>query len=78
MHRKLLDCLMTQDLSRIGLPNGRANLLKLPLLNIQIIGDRFIQQIGPVSITSFRERIKRVDFVQFKPKTDSLLFHMIR
>lgn len=75
--RQFLDSLVTEDFSGISLADRLADLFKLPLLNVKVICDGFIEQISPVSITSLRERVERIDLGRLKPETDCLLFHMI-
>src|SRR6185312_5501636 len=50
-------------------------MLRLPLLNFKISLHSFIQQIRPVTIQRFGQRIQCIHLIRIKPETDSVLFH---
>src|SRR6185437_9119912 len=51
-------------------------MLRLPLLNFKISLHSFIQQIRPVTIQRFGQRIQCIHLIRIKPETDSVLFHI--
>lgn len=51
-------------------------MLQLPLLNVEIGCNRFIEKIGAVAIKRPGQHIQSFYFVRVKPETDRLLIHI--
>ena len=69
---------MTDEPTGIGLQNRGLNVLDLPLLNVEISSNRFVQKAGPITATGRRQGIKGFDLVRIKSETYDLLFHIAR
>lgn len=71
----LPDLVMPDKLSAIRLTDRLPGVADLPLLDVQICLNRFIQKPGTVSIERFRQGIQCFNFRGIKTKAYSLFFH---
>ena len=70
MGRHFLDLSMINQPACIRLLNGSFDALKLPLLEIEISRNRFIQKISPISVQRFGQSIKRIHFIGIDLEAD--------
>jgi hypothetical protein len=51
------------------------NLLKMPLLHVEIGAYRFLQQIAAVAIKDASERVESINLIRIDAETNGLLVH---
>ncbi len=69
---------MVDQCAGIGLAEAGLDLFDMPVLDVTIRGDGFVEQVTPVTIQGLRQSVERTRLVGVDPKAESLLVYMTR
>lgn len=66
---------MRAGFAGLCIANTSLNLLKMPLLHVEIGAHRFLQQIATVAIKDASERVEGINLIGIDAETNGLLVH---